>query len=75
MRNAGYLEHLADLGELLDVNIVENYLAIMLIDLFLHKGLEYLAGTTPRCRALEDNRDLAINDLIPLLNVCHSFRI
>lgn len=44
----------------------------MLIDLFLHEGLEDLARAAPGRRALEDNWDLAINDLIPLLNVRHS---
>ena len=72
MRDTWDLEHLCDLLELFDINIVENNLAIMLIDFFLHEWLEDLAGTAPGCRALKDDGDFAINDLIPLLNVGHS---
>lgn len=71
MRDAGNLEHLSNLWELLNIDIVEHNFASVITDLFLHEGLEDLAWTAPGRGALENYRDLAVNNLIPLVNACH----
>jgi hypothetical protein len=47
MWNAGNLKHFADLWELLNIDIIENDLAAMLVDFLLHKWFEDLARTAP----------------------------
>lgn len=72
MRDAGNLKHLSNLWELFNIDIVEHDFASMVADLFLHEGLEDLARTAPGSGALEYYRDLAVNNLIPLVNACHN---
>ena len=66
VRHAGDLEHVSYLWELLNIDVVEDDLAIMLGDCFLHNRFQDLAGSAPRGGALEDDRDLAIHDSIPV---------
>lgn len=71
MRDAGHLQHLSNLWELLNVDIVEHDFVAVVADLFLHEGLEHLARTAPGSGTLEYYRDLAVNNLIPLVDACH----
>ena len=71
MRDAGHLQHLSNLWELLNVDIVEHDFAAVVADLFLHEWLEHLARTAPGSGTLEYYRDLAVNNLIPLVDACH----
>ena len=74
VRDTWYIQHFTYLRKLFDIDVIEDDLSSVTCHCLLHNWTKDLAWTTPRGRALEYNRNLAINDFIPLSNVSHSIQ-